>query len=49
MYLADHGISDALRTSGPLRDGLNIHRGHVTEPAVAAALGVELVTDPDLS
>ncbi|MEQ8718714.1 MAG: alanine dehydrogenase [Acidimicrobiales bacterium] len=49
MYLADHGIRAALRSSGPLRDGLNIHRGHVTEPAVAAALGVELVTDPDLS
>lgn len=47
MFLADHGVIEALRVSGPLRDGLNVFRGHVTEPAVARALDVELV-NPDL-
>ena len=47
MFLADHGVTEALRLSGPLRDGLNVREGHVTEPAVAEALGVP-VAEPDL-
>jgi alanine dehydrogenase len=39
LELAQHGITDALRTNAGLRDGLNIFRGKVTRREVADALG----------
>ena len=36
--IAENGL-DALRTDPHLRAGLNVYKGHVTEPNVAAALG----------
>ena len=44
MALADHGL-DALRRDEHLRNGLNVHAGAVTEPEVAASVGVDYV-DP---
>ncbi len=38
--LAGKGIAAALREDAGLRDGLNVHRGAVTRPEVAAALGL---------
>ncbi len=37
------GVDAALHRNVHLRNGLNIHRGQVTEPAVADALGLDLV------
>ncbi len=41
--LAERGARDALRADAHLRDGLNVHRGRITHPAVAEALGVPYV------
>ena len=45
LRLADMGPKAALRADAGLRAGLTVHRGSVTEPAVAAALGRDYV-DP---
>jgi alanine dehydrogenase len=39
LALADKGPLAAMREDAHLRAGLNVHRGHVTHPAVAKALG----------
>jgi alanine dehydrogenase len=41
LVLARDGLSSLLRNHG-LRSGLNVHRGHITHPAIAASLGCEL-------
>jgi alanine dehydrogenase len=43
LTLADKGGMAALRQDSNLRNGLNVHEGHVTHPAVAEAIGVPLV------
>ena len=43
LALADKGPLAAMREDAHLRAGLNIHRGHVTHPAVAKALGARHV------
>ncbi len=43
MALADRGLG-ALRSDPHLRRGLNVHKGMVTEPEVAASIGVSYVT-----
>lgn len=43
LALADKGLAGAMRDDEHLRNGLNIHRGQVTEPNVAEALGYEYV------
>ncbi len=40
LKLAERGL-DALREDPGLRDGLNVHRGHLTHAAVAESLGLE--------
>ena len=40
--LADMGAGKALETDPHLRNGLNVHRGRITHPAVAEALGAPL-------
>jgi alanine dehydrogenase len=45
LALADKGIETALIDDPHLLDGLNVYRGHITHPAVAAALGLPLA-DP---
>ena len=47
LMLADYGIA-ALARSKHLRNGLNVHMGKITHPAVAEALGLDL-TDVDLA
>jgi alanine dehydrogenase len=42
LAIANKGWRQALRDEPHLRDGLNIHAGRVTHPAVAQALGREL-------
>jgi alanine dehydrogenase len=42
MALAAKGPHAALRYDPHLRAGLNVHAGHITHPAVANALGIEL-------
>jgi alanine dehydrogenase len=44
LALADKGWRRALVEDAHLRAGLNIFRGHVTHPAVAAALGFDCLT-----
>jgi alanine dehydrogenase len=39
--LADQGIEAALRADEHLRRGLNIYKGKLTEPHVAASLGLD--------
>ena len=46
LMLANKGL-DALRDDPHLRDGLNIHRGHVTYQAVAEALNVDFTSASD--
>ncbi|HEU5083446.1 MAG TPA: alanine dehydrogenase [Acidimicrobiales bacterium] len=41
LALADEGALEAMRSDPHLRNGLNVARGKVTEPAVAEALGYE--------
>jgi alanine dehydrogenase len=40
--LADHGLA-ALARNRHLRNGLNVHEGRITHPAVADALGLDLM------
>ena len=40
MALAGKGYASALRDNPHFRDGLNVHVGAVTHPAVAEALGL---------
>lgn len=40
LDLAGHGLEAAIRDNAPLARGVNVWRGHVVHPAVAAALGV---------
>ena len=42
LALADRGV-DALRADEHLRNGLNVHRGMITEPEVAASIGEDFV------
>ena len=42
LALADRGL-DALREDPLLREGLNVHRGSITHPRVAEALGLNVV------
>jgi alanine dehydrogenase len=46
LQLADKGV-EALKENKHLRNGLNVHRGKVTHPAVAEALGYEYVPAAD--
>lgn len=39
LKLADSGPVEAIRSDPGLQDGLSVRRGHITEPAVADALG----------
>jgi len=41
LALADKGIARALLDDAHLREGLNVHTGHITHRAVAEALGLE--------
>lgn len=43
LAIADKGVLVALRDDPHLRNGLNVHRGKITHPAVAQALGFEAV------
>ena len=45
LALAERGATAALRHDPHLRAGLNVHRGQVTHPGVARALGMAAV-DP---
>jgi alanine dehydrogenase len=45
LKLADKGI-EALASDPHLRAGLNVHRGKITHPAVAEALGFGLPNPP---
>ena len=47
IMLADHGPTAAMLADEGLRAGLTIHRGVVTEPAVAEALGRPYVSPED--
>ena len=47
LALADKGPLAAMRADPHLRAGLNVHRGNVTHPAVANALGLDLVGAQD--
>ena len=44
LSMANLGVEEAVRRSGPLAHGVNVWRGQVTHPAVAAALGHEYVS-----
>ncbi|MBI1383862.1 MAG: alanine dehydrogenase [Rhizobiales bacterium] len=46
MALADKGWRKALKDNPHLKNGLNVHEGKITHPAVAEALGYAFV-DPD--
>ena len=46
LEIADLGLREALRQRPALRRACNVLAGHVTHPAVAAAVGVE-PTAPD--
>jgi alanine dehydrogenase len=48
LVLADRAATDALRHDPCLRAGLNVHRGQITHPGVAHALGMAVV-DPLLA
>jgi alanine dehydrogenase len=41
LALADKGPLAAMREDRHLRAGLNVHRGEITHPAVAKALGAQ--------
>ncbi len=43
VALADKGVAGALAADPHLRHGLNVHKGRITHPAVAQALGLELL------
>jgi len=44
LRIADLGWKEAMRTDPHLAQGLNVHAGRVTYPAVAAELGYDLLT-----
>ncbi len=46
LQLANKGL-EALKTNKHLRDGLNVHKGHVTYQAVSEALGCDYVPAQD--
>jgi alanine dehydrogenase len=48
LSLADNGIEGALRRDSALARALNTHAGGVTNPAVAAALGLDAAPNPFL-
>ena len=48
LAIADRGWRDAMTADPHLRAGLNVHAGHVTNPAVAEALGYDLVAPEDV-
>ena len=41
LALADKGSQGAMTDDPHLLDGLNVYRGRITHPAVAAALGLQ--------
>lgn len=43
VQLADQGVDQCIATSKPLRDSLNVHRGQVTNLAVAQTFGMTFV------
>ena len=43
LALADRGFPGALRAGPHLARGLNVHAGRIAHPAVAEALGLELL------
>jgi len=43
LRIADLGWKEAMRSDPHLAEGLNVHAGHVTYPAVASELGYELL------
>jgi len=43
IQLANLGVEKAIKTSQALATGLNVHRGHITHPAVAGAFNLECV------
>ena len=45
LALADKGLAAAMLADPHLLAGLNVYRGRITHPAVAAALGLE-AADP---
>lgn len=47
LALADHGL-EALSADPHLRNGLNVHRGQITNKAVAEALGYEVTSPVEL-
>ncbi|MEO1703399.1 MAG: alanine dehydrogenase [Pseudomonadota bacterium] len=47
LALADHGL-EALSADPHLRNGLNVHRGQITNKAVAEALGYEVTSPAEL-
>ena len=47
LALAQHGYPQALLRDAGLRDGLNVHCGQITHPAVAEALGKAFVPPVD--
>jgi len=49
LALADKGPETAMREDPHLLGGLNVHRGHIIHPAVAAALGVVPGRPPGLA
>jgi alanine dehydrogenase len=44
LALADKGWELAIAEDAALAKGLNVHAGHVTNPQVAVALGLEVAT-----
>ena len=47
LALAGKGVARALAEDRHLRAGLNVHRGGITHPAVAEALGLPLAEAAD--
>ena len=47
LALADQGVTRALETDPHLRNGLNVHRGMLTEDHVAEAQGLDYVSPAD--
>ena len=43
LKLADMGVGAALRSDPGFLQGLNVHEGRVTHPAVASELGYEVL------
>ena len=43
LQLATKGVDRAVAENGALKQGVNVHRGKVTNPAVAETFGLECV------